>query len=189
MRAVVPVLSNFLMSDPFEVLRSRPALQAQVDKHSRRLQRYLQAGGFGIPELTEAVSARGGKLLGAVLRLSLAADKREAAKGLAEKVGKSFKEGRHKDAFQGLTQLRSMARGSKKARAAQVPMVELADGSPARTFQEGRDRWLEYFGNQEVAEVGGMLGVVEHLAAFRRGGAGRGGGCAPEGPGVIPDPG
>ena len=44
-RAVVPVVSNFLLPQPIEVLRERPALRGQAERHSRRLQRGLLMGG------------------------------------------------------------------------------------------------------------------------------------------------
>ena len=115
-------------------------------------------------------------LLGAVLKLSLAADKYAEVEARAKEVGLAFKERRQREAYEGLRRMRRACATSKQRRPAAAPVVQLASGDFAASVQEGRERWLEYFAAQEHADVTDVGHLARADAARRSAGGGAVGG-------------
>ena len=87
------------------------------------------------------------------MRAFLWRDRRARIEESAKKVGDAFNENRMKEAHAGLRRIRETCPGSKCQRMATPSAVLLADGTMAATYEAMRGRWLEFFANQELAEV------------------------------------
>ena len=79
----------------------------------------------------------------------------------AAEVGTAFACNSTWQAYEGLRRTRRACPGSKKNASTAAPTVLLASGEPAGSYQEGRDRWLDFFAGPESADITSLESLIK----------------------------